>query len=57
MKHNEKKMVDAILTDNPSEFVDAFKNDMSIRVSNKLDDERTQVSKDVLNKQNGQEED
>ena len=28
MKHNEKKMVDAILTDNPSEFVDAFKNDM-----------------------------
>ena len=57
MKHNEKKMVDAILTDNPSEFVDAFKNDMNIRVSNKLDDERTQVSKDVINKQDDQKED
>jgi len=57
MKHNEKKMVDAILTDNPSEFVDAFKNDMNIRVSNKLDDERTQVSRDVLDNQNDQKED
>ncbi len=57
MKHNEKKMVDAILTDNPSEFVDAFKNDMNLRVSNKLDDERTQVSRDVLDNQNDQKED
>jgi|15BtaG_2_1085339.scaffolds.fasta_scaffold99502_2 hypothetical protein len=48
MKHNEKKMVDAILTDNPSEFVDAFKDDMNNRVSNKLDDERTQVSRDII---------
>ena len=48
MKHNEKKMVDAILTDNPSEFVDAFKDDMNNRISNKLDDERTQVSRDII---------
>ena len=57
MKHNEKKMVDAILTDNPSEFVDAFKDDMNNRISNKLDDERTQVSRDVLDNQNDQKED
>ena len=48
MKHNEKKMVDAILTNSPVDFVDAFKDDMNIRVSQKLDDERTQVSRDII---------
>tara|TARA_Y100001938_G_scaffold138364_1_gene203718 strand:+ start:9066 stop:9233 length:168 start_codon:yes stop_codon:yes gene_type:complete len=49
MKHNETKMVDAIMQDNPSEFVNAFKNDMAVRVSQKLDDERTQVAKNIVN--------
>lgn len=48
MKHNEKKMVDAIMTDNPTEFVNAFKNSMNSRMSQKLDDERTTVSKDIV---------
>ena len=49
LKHNETKMVDAIIQDNPSEFVNAFKNDMAVRVSQKLDDERTQVAKNIVN--------
>jgi hypothetical protein len=48
MRHNEKKMVDAILTNNPTDFVDAFKDDMNNRVSQKLEDEKTQVSKNIV---------
>ena len=48
MNHNEKKMVDAVVTDNPAEFVSSFKKAMTDRVSQKLDDERNQVSKEIV---------
>jgi len=49
MKHNETKMIDAIMKDEPTEFVNAFKDDMKNRISNKLDDMRVQVAKDIVN--------
>ena len=55
MKHNEKKMVDAIMQNNPAEFVDAFKNDMNTRMSQKLDDERTEVSKKLVDDEQKEE--
>jgi hypothetical protein len=48
MKHNEKKMVDAIMNDTPSEFVDAFKNNMNDRISQKIDNEKIQVAKEII---------
>ena len=36
------------MQDNPSELVNAFKNDMAVRVSQKLDDERKQVASEIV---------
>ena len=55
MNHNEKKMVDAIASNNPSEFANAFKDTMKTRVAQKLDDERVQVARDIV-KDNNEED-